>query len=76
MRYNLRLSGFDDKIYKSINELALLKKMFLPMLATVILMQIRPYRTIDNCIDGVVILFTDITAMRKSLDNSREAAGD
>ncbi len=36
-------------------------------------MQIRPYRTTDNKIDGVVITFADIDTVKKSLALSEEA---
>jgi chemotaxis methyl-accepting protein methylase len=38
--------------------------------------RIMPYRTLDNCIDGIVITFTDITAARKLEEELRhEQAG-
>ncbi|QDR81223.1 chemotaxis protein CheB [Sporomusa termitida] len=36
-------------------------------------MQIRPYRTTDNKIDGVIITFADIDTIKKSLEVAREA---
>ncbi len=39
-------------------------------------MQIRPYRTTDNKIDGAVISFIDISALKRSLDESRRARDD
>ena len=35
------------------------------------LAQIRPYRTSDNCIDGVVLTFVDVTALRKAEESLR-----
>ncbi len=36
-------------------------------------MQIRPYRTIDHKIDGVIITFADIDAVKQSLEISQDA---
>jgi two-component system CheB/CheR fusion protein len=36
-------------------------------------MQIRPYRTSDNKINGAVIAFVDITTLRRSVEDSRAA---
>ena len=41
---------------------------------TVFLMRIRPYRTIDNLIDGVVITFVDITASKRHEQMSAQLA--
>jgi PAS domain S-box-containing protein len=41
---------------------------------TVFLMRIRPYRTIDNLIDGVVITFVDITANKRHEQMSAQLA--
>ena len=37
------------------------------------LMRIRPYRTLDNVIEGAVITFTDITDLRRTRESAREA---
>ncbi|HWR05794.1 PAS domain-containing protein, partial [Sporomusa sp.] len=36
-------------------------------------MQIRPYKTVDNKIDGVIISFADINTLKKSYEVSQEA---
>lgn len=41
---------------------------------SVFLMRIRPYRTIDNVIDGVVITFVDITASKRHEQMSAQLA--
>jgi two-component system CheB/CheR fusion protein len=41
---------------------------------TVFLMRIRPYRTVDNVIDGVVITFVDITASKQHQQTSARLA--
>jgi two-component system CheB/CheR fusion protein len=41
---------------------------------TVFLMRIRPYRTVDNVIDGVVITFVDITARKRHEETSARLA--
>lgn len=41
---------------------------------TVFLMRIRPYRTVDNVIDGVVITFVDITASKRHQQTSARLA--
>jgi two-component system CheB/CheR fusion protein len=73
LRYNLRLSNFEEKIKKAIDDLSVIEEEVVTNDGEWYLMQIRPYRTIDNRIDGAVILFTNITSMRKSLDASKEA---
>ncbi|OGQ25165.1 MAG: chemotaxis protein CheR [Deltaproteobacteria bacterium RBG_16_71_12] len=40
------------------------------------LLRIRPYRTQDNVIEGVVVTFTDITELRKARDLLRESAAE
>ena len=37
------------------------------------LMSIRPYRTLDNVIDGLVITFVDITGMKKMRDSIKQS---
>lgn len=37
------------------------------------LMRIRPYRTLENVIEGAVITFTDVTELRRIQDERREA---
>lgn len=37
------------------------------------LLRIRPYRTLENVIEGAVITFTDITALRRSQEEQRES---
>jgi two-component system CheB/CheR fusion protein len=39
------------------------------------LLKIRPYRTIENMIDGLVLTFTDIHALKSSETNLRESRG-
>lgn len=41
---------------------------------TIFLMRIRPYRTVDNVIDGVVITFVDITARKRHEQTSARLA--
>jgi two-component system CheB/CheR fusion protein len=41
---------------------------------TIFLMRIRPYRTVDNVIDGVVITFVDITARKRHERTSAQLA--
>ena len=36
-------------------------------------LQIRPYRTIDNKIDGAVLVFADIDALKKSMEKIKES---
>jgi len=38
-------------------------------------MRIMPYRTFENVIDGVVITFTNIDAMRRSIESVTRAPG-
>jgi two-component system CheB/CheR fusion protein len=39
------------------------------------LLRMRPYRTLENAIEGAVITFTDITEMNKARDALRESEG-
>jgi two-component system CheB/CheR fusion protein len=73
LRYNLHLADFEKKIKKAIGDIVLVEEEVVADSGEWYLMQIRPYRTIDNQIDGAVILFTDITSMRRNLDASRSA---
>lgn len=73
LRCNLHVTNFQQKVRKAIEDLAIIEEEVMDQDNHWYIMQIRPYRTIDNMIDGAVILFTDITSLRKSLFVSQEA---
>jgi two-component system CheB/CheR fusion protein len=73
LQHNLKLNGFGKKVKKSVNELTIVEEEVVSDEGRWYLMKIRPYRSINDRIDGAVILFTDITSLRQSLDASRQA---
>jgi two-component system, chemotaxis family, CheB/CheR fusion protein len=57
---------FPDDIYKVVETLNPLEKEILINKCTWYLMRILPYRTAENAVDGIIIIFINITSLKKS----------
>ena len=73
IKHNLTLANLDTQILEVINTLHLKTQEVQDQSGHWYDLRIRPYRTIDNRIDGAVVVLVEIDALKRSTDQLREA---
>ena len=73
IKHNLTIADLDTQILEVIQTLHLRTQEVQDQTGRWYDLRIRPYRTIDNRIDGAVVVLVEIDALRRSTDQLREA---
>src|SRR5204863_5526673 len=73
LRTNLDLPDLQPLITRTIESLTVQEQEVRDLEGRYYAMSVRPYRTSDNKIDGVLIALADTDAIRRSLDETRRA---
>jgi two-component system CheB/CheR fusion protein len=70
----LNIKDLSDKVYKSIDSMTYDKQEVQNRDGVWYLMQLWPYKTSENKIEGVIISFTDVDELKRSLEKNRRDA--
>ena len=73
IKHNLTIADLDTQILEVIHTLHLRTQEVQDQTGRWYDLRIRPYRTIDNRIDGAVVVLVEIDALKRSTDQLREA---
>ncbi len=73
LRLTLDVPQFKELLEKTVNELAVSNVTVLAASDRWYTVTIRPYRTLENRIDGAVIAFSDIDSLKRSLNSAQDA---
>ena len=73
IKHNLNLADLEPQILEVINTLALKSQEVQDQTGHWYDLRIRPYRTLDNRIDGAVVVLVEIDALKRSDDQLQEA---
>ena len=73
IKHNLTIANLDTQILEVINTLLLTTQEVQDQSGHWYDLRIRPYRTIDNRIDGAVVVLVEIDALKRSTEQLREA---
>ena len=73
IKHNLTIANLDTQILEVINTLHLTTQEVQDQTGHWYDLRIRPYRTIDNRIDGAVVVLVEIDALKRSTEQLREA---
>jgi two-component system, chemotaxis family, CheB/CheR fusion protein len=76
IKHNLNIVDLESQILAVINTLELTTQEVQDQSGYWYELRIRPYRTIDNRIDGAVVVLVDIDALKRSNDQLRETQGE
>ncbi|MGA8260505.1 MAG: chemotaxis protein CheB [Arenicellales bacterium] len=70
---NIEVPDFDEMIREAIDQLRTCERDVQDTQGRWYSLRARPYRTLDNVIDGAVVVFIDVDIMKRALDEARAA---
>jgi len=73
LKPNINVPDLDQVFVESINTLAVIEREVQDIHGTWYLLRIRPYRTTDNKIDGLVMALFEVDALKRGLEQARAA---
>jgi two-component system CheB/CheR fusion protein len=73
LKPNINVPDLDQIFVECINTLAVIEREVQDLNGTWYLLRIRPYRTTDNKIDGLVMALFEVDALKRSLEQARAA---
>src|SRR5262249_47051886 len=74
VRPNLHIANLEQSIHETIESVTPTELELQDQQGRWHMMRVRPYKTIDNKIDGAVVSFVDIDLLKRSLERSRHLA--
>jgi two-component system, chemotaxis family, CheB/CheR fusion protein len=73
IKHNLKVNDLEEQIFEVINTLNLKNQEVQDLDGHWYDLRIRPYRTVDNRIDGAVVVVVEIDALKRSAEQVRQA---
>jgi two-component system CheB/CheR fusion protein len=74
IRLNISVSNLEEKLIKAIDTVTVLEEEIQDPAGRWHLLRIRPYRTLDNRIEGALLLLVDIDALKRNQEDLRRQA--